>query len=964
MHARSPAPMNPYSLASSDLPPGLRPAVDLSALLEGATLGQGQYGPSVLYVQRLLLALALRAPESGVYEQQTARAVRQFQETQAMQPTGTVDARTLRLLEAMGLSPAAPAPRAAATTPSIEELRSQPAGTRKAAELAQAALYRQSAPAEAAATAEPHATAPTASEAEVAAYREKKEKMANLGLRIAEQEVTAANEDLNSRGFIARLFLPEETKKRKEALETRYLPELRAKKEDYETAKRLGAPQAELDQKLDRYFSASTEARTYVRGSLSTERAQFEKADENLGTTIKVARGVRDVSLGTAAALASGGTSLAVTGAVVAGGAVVKTASDEAANRVEGHASSAGEIATSMVKNTAGLAVDAAGGTAFRAMGAAAQAGRIGVTGFAAGAGATGVVSGAAKRGINGEEVLDARALVTDGLTGAVTGGVGQKLAPAIQELGAGARIVANGTIGAASGAGAQVASNAIAGRELGDGVLEAGVAGAGTGVVMGAVTQPQRGRAPEALEVVDALPAHARNVTPVERPALPEMRALNEAPAPARPAAAPPPLPAEPPPLPASATKAAPPPLPAEPPPLPASAKKAAPPPLPAEPPPLPPSAKKAAPPPLPAEPPPLPRAPRSPELERFYQNEANVQFNDAAERILTRAGIKVSPTELGSGSAAEATIPKNIRRRAIDEGNAAVQERMAALAKAPSPIEVVARETEATHTQAALRELLDHHPSLGRLKGPDGQLRVEDLPADLAHQVRTTASNSANVVRANYGQPLTEAQPPPLDQRPRLERAAAAYELEAQDQAFLRAYNRSQEKTPGQVAAGERAGLAAVKRYQAKHPDAVASFDRAVDAEATRAFRAELARAAQTDRRLMPALKEASPMDVELLARLTPEVRVRALSASHEAAQAFTAKYAPAEPPPLPAAPPPLPTEAQRPSGLAETIRQLNRQIYGVDVTPSLDPTRWGENLSKMFQAMTGARVNNTRA
>lgn len=987
MHARSSAPQNPYTLATSDgsrdAAPGLSRAIDLNALLAGnGTMGPGQYGPSVLFLQQLLLALAFRAPETGIYEQQTERAVAQFQATQSLPRTGTVDARTLRLLEAMGALPAAPASKKAATAPTIEDLRSAPAGTRKAAELTQAALYRQSAPNAAAEAPLPSAEAPVApalaleapraaavpatTEAELAVYREKKEKIADLGLRIGEQEVKAAQDDLNSRGFIARMFLPEETKKRKEALETRYLPELRAKKSEYETAKRLGAPQAELDQKLDRYFSASTETREFVKGSLSTERAQFEKADENLGTTIKVARGVRDVSLGTAAALASGGTSLAVTGAVVAGGAVVKTASDEAAHRVEGHASSAGEIATSMVKNTAGLAVDAAGGTAFKALGAAAQAGRIGVTGFAAGAGATGVVSGATKRGINGEEILDARAMVADGLTGAVTGGVAQKLAPAIQELGAGARVLANGTVGAASGAGAQVASNAINGRELHEGVLEATVAGAGTGVVMGASTQRSRG--PETLEVVEAVPANARHVTPVERLALPEAPAplaLTEAPAPARATVA---TPGEPPPLPAQ-----PPPLPAQPPPLPATAKTVVPA---TEPPPLPAAAKAPAP--APAQPPPLPRMPRTPELERFYQNEANVQFNDAAERILTRAGIQVGPTELGSGSAAEASIPKNLRRRAIEEGNAAVKQRLAELEKAPNPIEVVARETEVAHTQAALHELLDQHPSLSRLKGPDGQLRLEDLPTDLAHQVRTAASNNANTVRANYGQPLAEPLPPPADPRSSFERAAAAHDLEAQDQAFLRAYNLSQEKTPGQVAAGEKAGMAAVKRYQTKNPDPSATFDRAIDAESVRAFRAELARAAQTDRRLMPELKTASPMDVELLGRLSPEVRVRALSASNEAAQAFAAKFGlaeapplaaqppplPAQPPPLPAQPPPLPAEARGRASFSDAVRQLNRQLYGVDVSPSLDPAKWGENLSKMFQAMTGARVNNTRA
>ncbi len=499
MHAT----LNPYALASAQLgnTAGLALSPSFAQVLQGGAIGPGQFGPSVLLVQQYLAALCFASPLSGVYCALTLAAMQRFQAQHALPTTGAVDARGLRLLETLGGAAQAPmAPvqampaRAAATpTPRAAALPA-PGGGVKAGVLALQPRRRAA-----------EEEVPTGDDA----YRTKKAQLADLNLRQAQRELDATTQELSSRGFVSKMFLPEETKVRRETLAQVHLPELRARQAEYQAAQRLGAPPAELDAKLDRYFTASIEAREFVKGSLDTERGQFAETDKKLERTIHTTRVVRDVSLGTAAALSTGGGAL-VAGGVVAGGALVKTASDEADKRIAtGQASSAGELASGLAKNGAGLAVDAAGGAALRTLGAAAHAGRIGAGGFAAGAGGTALVTGATKRGIAGEEVLDGRAMLTDVVTGAVTGGASQRLAPSLSRLGAGARATAEGAAGAAGGAGAQVVSNAVHGRELTEGVGEATLVGAGTGVVLGATGQ-RKSAAPEAPALPPTLAAPA----------------------------------------------------------------------------------------------------------------------------------------------------------------------------------------------------------------------------------------------------------------------------------------------------------------------------------------------------------------------------------------------------------------------------------------------------------------------
>jgi len=153
---------------------------------------------------------------------------------------------------------------------------------------------------------------------------------------------------------------------------------------------------------------------------------------------------------------------------------------------------SLGELGTKLARNTGGLLVDAGGGVAAKGIGMAARAGNIGLGTVAAASSGTAIVTGAAKRGINGQEVFDARSMLVDGTVGAVTGGLGQKIAPAMSALGTGSRAVASGTIGAVSGAGAQVAGNWATDRSLGEGVGDAAIGGAFAGTAAGAIGGPK----------------------------------------------------------------------------------------------------------------------------------------------------------------------------------------------------------------------------------------------------------------------------------------------------------------------------------------------------------------------------------------------------------------------------------------------------------------------------------------
>ncbi len=319
--------------------------------------------------------------------------------------------------------------------------------------------------------------------------RNQKLRSADQALRMAEREVVATRATIRDRSFFERLSAPPEAQRRVDALERERLPALRAARDELQAATRAGAPQAELDAQTERYLARADDTRDFIRGSVARENGQLERSAAVSGQAASGARVVRDVGFSTVAALASGGTSLGVTALAVGGGALAKTASDEAADRVEGKGSKgAGEVAGKLVRNTAGLVVDAAGGAAAKGVTVVAQSGAIGVRGVAVASSATAVATGAAKRGIQGQDMLDGRAMLVDGTVGLVTGGVGQKLAPAMAGLGTGTRAAASGALGAASGAGAQVAGNWATGRALGDGVGEAALGGGFGGLASGAI--------------------------------------------------------------------------------------------------------------------------------------------------------------------------------------------------------------------------------------------------------------------------------------------------------------------------------------------------------------------------------------------------------------------------------------------------------------------------------------------
>ena len=121
------------SLAALERSPAYAP--DFRAIYAGqASLGPGQYGPSVAQLQALLAALGYFGPPTGSYCGNTEAAVHQFQSARSLAP-GLVDARTLRSLEQAAQLSRQSAPRALTTAPTPEALRATPEGTLKAAVL-------------------------------------------------------------------------------------------------------------------------------------------------------------------------------------------------------------------------------------------------------------------------------------------------------------------------------------------------------------------------------------------------------------------------------------------------------------------------------------------------------------------------------------------------------------------------------------------------------------------------------------------------------------------------------------------------------------------------------------------------------------------------------------------------------------------------------------------------------------
>ena len=877
-----------YSLAAIDRGQGYAP--DFRAIYAGqACMGPGQYGPSVVQLQVLLAALGYFGQPSGNYCGLTESAVHQFQGARTM-PPGFVDARTLRSLEQAVQMSRQSAPRAVTAAPTPEVLRSAPEGTIKAALLENRERFeRREGPVEAAAIVAPPepipvvdssspvvgGTNPPAGPLNAQELRQKKERLADKNLAFAERELRSTKNELQDRGVLDRMFLPEETKARAKKLEDQVLPELRTTREEYQTSKRLGAPEAEVDAKLERYLSASIGARETIRGSLKKEGQQGEDAIRNIDTSMKVTKTVRDVAATSAVAIASGGTSVAVTGGLVAGGAVLKTASDEASKRQLGEGSTAGEIAGSLVKNTAGLTVDAAGGAGLKVLGGATK----GAT-FVAGAAGVGTATGAAKRGINGEEILDGKAMLSDAVGGGLTAGVGTAAAPAIAKLGEGGKLAAQAAIGASTGAGAQVGSNAIHGRELSEGVVEATITGGGAGLVMGAA-MPKAAAQPKP-PVAEAKPPPLPVIAEAKPPVIAEAK---------------PPVIAE-----------------AKPPPLPATARVSTP-------------------------------------AQRYIDERASQAFNDAATRVFKQHGIEAEGSVLGT--AAERKIPAKIRKEAERAGTQSMEEEIALRSKEANPLGRGADEAEAKAQKQVFDDAARTDRRVLLARDADGNYDLAKLPKSLREAGTQAADEGRADFLANYG--AGRDRPPllPGKQAPILEQAADRW---AADQAN-RAYDGAQErvlraavkngeiKSPALPAKLVKAGDEALAKTAPKIEDPMKGFMEAADRAELRGFQRELERAAQKSRRLLPLARGAKPTP-ETLEQLPPELRDAAVAAGAKARRDFIEPYWPK---PEVAVPPQLP-EAQ-PATFSEALRRMNQKAFGLDIAPTLDPSKMADNFVKTF-------------
>ncbi|MFO0727533.1 MAG: hypothetical protein U1E65_27395 [Myxococcota bacterium] len=839
-------------------------------------------------------------------------------------PTSADPDRARAAMEQMRqmLAAHSPAP-SGGSAPTQAQLEAAPAGTIKAGILENAKRWEGAKEPGPAPT--PAPLPPTEAPPSPEAVRAKKERMADKNLAFAERELASSKGELKDRGALDRMFAPKETKARAQNLEDDVIPKLRTARDEYRAAKAAGAPEAEVSAKLDHYLERSLGARESIRGSLKKEGEQSEASIQHLDTSMKVTKTVRDVAATSAVALASGGTSLAVTGGLVAGGAVLKTASDEAAKRELGTGSSTGELAQAMAKNTLGLGVDAAGGAGLKAVGAAAKGAR-----FVAGAASIQAASGAAKRGINGENVLDAKAIAADAIGGGLTAGLGQAAAPAITKLGAGGRALANAGVGAGSGAAAQVGANAIEGRDLTEGVAEAALTGAGTGVVMGAATEHAPAKA------VELTPARA-----VEPPPLPHVEA--------KPPLVPPPLPhVEAKPLavpPRIADVVAKPPL--VPPPLPrVEAKPAAVPPRIADV-----EAKPAL------VPPPLPKRTLT-EGEAEYIHDLSMRaYRQSADAVLKEHGY--APRSIRTEEGAQGIDPAVLEKaRAAGAEHAA--ETVRAFANTEHPLAFDA----ANHERAATREYLQHASRNDRriLFAQDGHggFDLEKLPPRLQREARAVGDEAREHFLARYGAGRDRPPPLPADlatqEADTVDRWAAERATQAYDRARAKALRTA--KTEGETdpaaakAKADEAGRDAAQRWMKNTPDLEQGFHDTLDRAEIRAFQQEVQRAAARNRRLMP-LGKGTPTE-ETLARLPPEVRQRALDAGLRARMELMERYStpnqnlPSAVPPR-MVPPPLPRTA--PQGFAETIRAMNKQMFGVDAAPTLDPSKMVENLARMW-------------
>lgn len=173
--------------------------------------------------------------------------------------------------------------------------------------------------------------------------------------------------------------------------------------------------------------------------------------------------------------------------------------------------------------------------------------------------------------------------------------------------------------------------------------------------------------------------------------------------------------------------------------------------------------------------------------------------------------------------------------------------------------------------------------------------------------------------------------------------EQANRAYDG-AQERVLRAAVKKGEVKSPELPAKLVKAGEEALAKTAPKIEDPMKGFMEAADRAEHRGFQREIERAAQKNRRLIP-LARAKPTP-ETLAALPPELRDAAVAAGAKARRDFIEPYWPkpdaAVPPRLPEAPP---------ATFSEAVRRMNQKAFGLDIAPTLDPSKMAENFAKTF-------------
>lgn len=64
------------------------------------SIGEGDAGPAIAAIQRVLKRLGYEVPDNGKFEETTGAAVREFQRAEGLEETGLVNLETARAIDA------------------------------------------------------------------------------------------------------------------------------------------------------------------------------------------------------------------------------------------------------------------------------------------------------------------------------------------------------------------------------------------------------------------------------------------------------------------------------------------------------------------------------------------------------------------------------------------------------------------------------------------------------------------------------------------------------------------------------------------------------------------------------------------------------------------------------------------------------------------------------------------------